>query len=329
MCSNEVVGILPMSPMHATKLGFYSIFAYANMLAQTEQLSAVYGINICGKPGASTMMPKLQESIEFLDIAPARWWLDSSVTEYAMSNEIEGFFEKGFVQEDEREIRRCACGKVEYLGNVTLLSKGKTLIEGKYTACCHSQVATRCEKVLLTAPLPLVQTPEVFPLWAKGELEAVLKTLAGSQLLVSRGTERIFRISSVIGTSWQLDNDLLWWLYLRWLQYEDFSVRHLIVGASIIRQTAVLLAFSALLGIQLPKNIHVLPKVLFEPVHGVQTLEQVESRFGKIRTTNALVWSALSMRKQFTLRGNVFPNMCTTIPTHVPVAQYRKLLWQN
>ncbi|MCR4333858.1 MAG: hypothetical protein NUV60_02495 [Patescibacteria group bacterium] len=329
MNTNDVVGVLPMSPMHATKLGFYSIFAYAHLLSQSEQLPAVYGVNVCGKSGASDMMPKLRDSIELLNISPARWWVDSSIGDNAVSDEVGRLFEKGLVQEEGREVKRCSCGLVEYLGGVTLLGKGKTLIEGKYTECCRSLVSTSREKVLLTAPLPLVQAPETFPSWANKELQEVLKTLTGAQLLISRGTKRMFRVQLATGSSWELDNDLLWWLYLHWLQEEETSPRHLVVGASVVRQAGVLLAFSALLGIPLPKAIHCLPKVLFEPIHGVENLEQVVARFGAVRTANALVWSALSARKQCTLRGNVFPNMSTVVPAHVPIIQCRKLLWQN
>lgn len=329
MCNRDIVGVLPVNPIHATKFGFYSIFAYAKALAQTEQLSTVYGINICGKPGAGDLIPKLQDSVEFLEISPTRWWIDSSITTGAMSSEAEQLLERGFIKESEREIRRCSCGNVEYLGGVTLFGKGKTLIDGKYTMCCHSQVFSRREKVLLTAPLPLVKTSTVFPVWANSELTAVLKTLEGSQLLVSRKTKRIFQVISSTGVSWELDNDMLWWLYLQWLKGDGFNVQHLVVGASVIRQAGVLLAFSSLLGINLPKTIHCLPKVLFEPVRGVQTLEQVVSRFGKTRTTNALVWSSLSARKQFTLSGSVFPNMCHLPPSQILVAGSRNLLWKK
>lgn len=324
-----MVGILPMNPGHATKIGFFGIFAYANRLALAEGIGAMYGVNILGKQGAVNMVSRLQESVAFLDINPTHWWLDSSITESAMTNKVAGLFANGCIEEKEREIKRCSCGNVEYLGKITLLGTGKTLFDGKYTTCCHSQVVLQRERVLVTAPLPLVQVPKVFPSWADRELETVLKVLAGSQLLVSRKARRFFRAPSVNGGEWELDNDLLWWLYLHWLQDEGFHVRHLVVGASVIRQTGVLLAFSALLGVPLPESVHCLPNVLFEPVHDVHTLEQIVSRFGKVRTVNALVWSALSARKKFTLRGSVFPNMYQAVPTCELTANSRSLLWQR
>ncbi|MBL4644267.1 MAG: hypothetical protein JKX80_00185 [Candidatus Pacebacteria bacterium] len=142
----------------------------------------------------------------------------------------------------------------------------KTLIHGTNARCCNSEIISRSESVLITAPLPYVEIPDMYPAWASVELTAVLKILAGCQLLLSRSTARMFQLHLSNEDSWELDSDFIWWLFMDWLQNEHTYPEHLVVGASVIRQTGILLALTSLIGIPLPKKIYCL--LIITVMHG-------------------------------------------------------------
>jgi hypothetical protein len=67
-------------------------------------------------------------------------------------------------------------------------------------------------------------------------------------------------------------------------------------------------------GLVLPEQIHFLPKIRFEPVAQISTLQKAIERFGAQRIRNALLWAALSGRKDMTLSGSLFPRTITEKP---------------
>jgi len=306
MFPKKAVVTMPMNPSHVDKIGFMSIFAYTHAMAVQKQAMSVYAVNLYGKCTSHDALQKFSRAVSTLAITPTEQWVDTCIDTSCMQNVFAKLWHDGFFSEEITDVSRCACGRVEYLANTQLYSSKKSLIKNDCSLCCHTKIITAHEQVILTAPLPRVQIPEVFPLWAGKDLQHVLQELAGTRLLVSRSTERIFQFS----TRW-LDNDLVWWLYLYWLQQRDESlqVECLVAGASIVRQVGVLIAFSQLIGTPLPKSVSFLPKVFFDPLKNVRSLDQLIARFGTQRTVNALVWSALSERKQFVLSGSMLPNM--------------------
>lgn len=310
----DIVATLPMSPSHADKLGFYSLLVYAHRFATAEGMATVYAVNRVGKPDGADTVSRLCQAVEMLDITPTIWWDDASVTESAFAKRMGRLYADGFISTNLCEVKRCACGKVEHIDS-PLFGKKKTLIKDGHATCCDTVVTVRKDSVLVTTPLPHVMTPLTTPQWAHRELDTVLAELAGRRLLVSRETPRIFAFRDEHGRTWHVDTDLLWWLYLAWLSSSDAIPRQLVVGHSIIRQTGIVLAVSSTLGLPIPERIHCLPKVLFQPGNGVQTLKQAVSRFGPTRVTNALAWASMSGMKQYVLSSSLFTDMKNSVPS--------------
>jgi hypothetical protein len=168
--------------------------------------------------------------------------------------------------------------------------------------------------VIVTQPLPQINLPKVFPLWAAQELHESLVRLEGSRLLISRSGERILKISSPSGKKWDIDNDIIWRLYPLFLKTEGKELRHMITGVSVIWQTAIILMLASMLGLEPIDSVRCLPKVYFQPVNGVRTLEEAVSRFGPGIVSNALLWASLSEKKKITLSGSLFPCMKEDFP---------------
>ncbi|MBX2866664.1 hypothetical protein KTR10_01760 [Candidatus Kaiserbacteria bacterium] len=247
------------------------------------------------------------------------------MTQDVIQEVVQTLFDQGLIKKERRQIMRCACGNVEYVSGVVLRGTRKTLLKGEIAACCNSPVTSSDEEALVTAPLPSLTLPETHPSWAASEMRAELDRLEGVQLLISRKTRRIVTVR-LEGRSWWLDNDFLWWPYL-WKAYqEEAPIRHLVTGASVVRQTCLLLAFSRLIGIPGPHSVHCLPKVHFKSVWGLETPEQLVERFDVSRVQNALIWAALSGRKEFTLQETTISCMNPYIPIDIPLLQSRRML---
>lgn len=297
-----------MDPGHANKPGFYSIFLFTHAVARKHGLPAVFGINTLGKRATSSdASTRLCEMLILLQATPHAWWADSLLNDEIVQNTINLLFAQGCVKAEKRGIRQCSCGNVEYFADVVLFSS-KSLIRDGMSLCCHTHITESHKTVLTTTPLPTIPLPKVYPAWAEREFAVMLEKLAGSKLLLSRATPRRYRI--VEGSmSWNIDNDVIWWLYAYWLRRISYGLDHLVVGTSTLRQAAVICSISALVGLSAPKYIYCLPKVFFAPVHNTKTLEGAIKQFGIHRVRNALLWSALSERKECTLSGSIFPSM--------------------
>jgi hypothetical protein len=310
---SEGVGTLPMSPEHANKLGYYSIFAYVNMVARSHGIQSVYATNLYGKRDAGSHNQKLQTTLTTLDLQPNIWWNDESIREDDVASIVGSSICKKAISEEEVEITRCSCGQVEFPSSSKLYGRRKTLIRGKFSLCCNTELLSSVRKSLLTIEIGNVPNPKVSPAWAGSELRHQLVALKGRKLQVSRTSPRRFSFQNKDEKVFHLDNDLLWWLYPRWANDAGVSLNHLVVGASVVRQVAVLLAVADIFEIQPPKNLTFLPKVLFEPVHGVDTIQAAITRFGSSRVINALIRCAKSARKEIVLQGSLFPQMSNTL----------------
>lgn len=323
----KVVTTIPVSPVHSTQLGFYSLFAYANKLAAERNLRVVYSINTLGKGCVGREMSLLETTIETLALAPSLWWNDSVLQATQIQHVIEDLYERGIVSVQQRDIACCKCGKVEYLASVQLHGGRKALVRNGRAQCCGTDVVVTPQKVLLSAPLSIAVEPQVFPDWAQKESSEVFGKFRGERFLLSRNTPRDFAVMLDDGVFW-LDMDVVWWLHLHWLTQLGVEVRHLITGASTLLHACKVVLFGSLLNIHVPKTIHVLPKVLFEPVCGIETTSLAVERFGTKRVINALLWSALSPRKKITLKGTLFPQMVDSVP-NIPLRQVRKHLMKT
>lgn len=305
---HKVVATIPMDPGHAKKPGFYSIFMFADAVADAYGLPLVCGLNTLGKQTASNdTLEQLRDTLTLLNIRPYGWWADSMLNDILAQNTFDALLAAGCIRTTTRDICRCSCGNVEHLAGIELFST-KTLIKEGRSLCCHTRITESREEVLTTLPLPDIPLPTVYPKWAEREFRTKMAKLAGSELLLSRTTPRRYRI--VQGSrSWYIDNDAVWWLYMRWLYASAYQPTHLVVGVSTLRQAAVICTISALLGLPVPTHVYCLPKVFFAPIHGTTSLESAIARFGIDRVRNALLWSALSQRKEYTLSGSLFPAM--------------------
>lgn len=304
----DSVVTVPLSPEHSSHFGFYSLLAYAHKLAKDEDLSVLYGINTIGKGDVEKSLFILKRTIEKLHITPHLWWSDATLEFLRIQEAFTHLQTEGIIEMQQRDISRCQCGKVEYLANVELRGGRKTLAQDGHAKCCNTVIVTSSEQVLLTAPLAITDVPQVFPNWAQKEVVEMLGKFSGNRFLVSRSTRRNFSVHVGDADFW-IDTDVVWWLYLYWLNQFDIKVKHLVTGASTVQHICKIFLFSSLLKIPTPKTIHMLPKVLFQSVHGINSVEDATERFGVTRVVNALLWKALSQRKIVTLSGTLFPKM--------------------
>ena len=306
----NVVATIPMNPAHASKVGFYSLFAFASELARLLHLPSVFALNLFGKDATEVSVSTLKNNLLELNIEPSFWWIDSDSASSFFQKTLSRLYAKGRIYFTERSIDRCACGQVEYFSDADLYSK-KTLIEKGYSRCCHTAIVSRVERVLVASKLPLLNGIAVHPKWAQYEFVAKAKKISVHELLISRHASRQFQVT-LDGETVSIDNDVIWWLYTKQLSLVGYRVSHLVVGASILQQAAMLSTMSALVELEPPDNIYVLPKVYFSPVANVDTIGRAIAQFGPQVIKNALIWSALSQRKSITLCGSAFPTISTT-----------------
>lgn len=302
----DVIATVQCKTWHARKMGFYSLFAFAHSLGAEMGVESVYAINNFGVNSDPDSFDLLKKTADLLDIEPREWWADEELEKAEIEAALQEMFECMASIIENREISRCICGNIEYLADAKLYGR-KTLLDGGISKCCNSVVGRKSEEVLVTAPLPKVETPKVYPVWAQKELSVKLENMRGKKLLISRATERRFKIQ-VNDRLWNIDNDIMIWLYSKWLQKKGYNLKHLVVGVSTLHQAALITTVSNLLGIPPPEHIYCLPKVYFDPVHGVDTIEKAVYRFGKVRVVNALLRCASSRRKSITLSGSTFPS---------------------
>ena len=304
---HDAIATIPMNPSHAEKIGFYSIFVYLSRYAQSNNVLPVYGINTLGKSKLNNGLPKLKASIQTLGIEPKFWWVDESLYDSTVSKKVQDLYNKNILQISHANVSRCVCGNVEYLSDVVLRGT-KTLLHGKHAVCCDSKITSTNKEVLLTAPLPHVEVEKTYPAWAGTELNEKLARIAGNQLLVSRTTTRRYQLETNSHV-WQIDNDLSWWLYSFWLYEQGIFLKDLVIGASVLHQAAILIAFSSLLGIPVPTGIHCLPKVYFQAENGTTSIGDAVALYGQAKVTNSLLWCALSGRKEITFLEHMFKTM--------------------
>ncbi len=322
-----VATTLPVSPSHAKKPGFYSLFSFVYHLGMTENMQTIAALNTLGKSADVSTIHLMESTLDILGIQPNVRWNDETIDHNSMSTLLQTLFKKNLIGVETRNIRRCSCGMIEYFDGIDLYGS-KTLVHEGYSMCCHTRIIKIRKQVLVTAPLPKPSTPKVFPSWAAREFEAKMKKLAGARLLISRSTPRRHSVR-LGGYDWNIDNDLVWWFFSKWLSEKKYILTHLVVGTSILHQAAILSAVSALIEVPVPTHIYCLPKVSFIPIHGVVTIGQSVERFGSVRITNALLWSALSGRKEFALHGSIFPKMRDTVVKNIDtmsITSLRRLL---
>jgi hypothetical protein len=311
-----------MNPALCARFGFYSIYAVAHRAASAASTIALYAHNTLGKQYLEEDIDKLARTADQLGISPARWWDDRSVTTERLQETLQALFGMGRVRVARRAIRSCACGKIEMLAQVTPYGT-KTLIQKGLSRCCTTALTTEERPVLLTSALPYVR-PSVYPVWAARELFATRDRLQGSSLLLSRSTPRPFSVL-LDGRRWYLDTDIVWALLAVWMREEGRALRELVVGVSTLRQALIVAFFAALADAPPLEQVYCVPKVYFQPVHGVDTLQRAVARFGSRRVVHALLWAALSERKEYTLHGGTFPRM-RDVEVSAPITVLRSAL---
>lgn len=304
---NSVTATLPMSPAHGSKVGFYSIHALTHYCAQHAGAMPAYALNTQGKCFAPTAIPLLKDTAARLALIPAQWWHDTSITPARLQHTLESLYAEGHIRVRRREVRHCTCGTIELFAHVSPYSK-KTMMRNGSSLCCNSTLRTTTRDVLVTRPMPPCTTPCVYPNWAAREYQTKHQLLVGSELLVSRYTPRPHSIV-LAGSKWHIDTDVLWWLLGTWLDEDVGHLQELVVGTSTLRHAVVVSHMAALSSNAPPTRVYCVPKVFFQPIHGIETIEAAVARFGHHRVVHALLWCALSEQKRITLHGALFPTM--------------------
>lgn len=305
----RMVATTVLNLRHAQKLGFYSLFVYADHLSKVYKIPSVFLLNEAGLSGDPEVL-KAVASHEWsaLNLQPDVLWSDKDVEGQVVETLIGRLHDMNLVEESMGMLNYCDCLKVQYPSLVVLRKTKTSLIdENGIARCCGSRISQKEVHMLTTKPLyPPQYLPDLFPLWVKKDFDGIYSELAGQRLLISRVDRRRFLVATKNGNTFWLDNDIVVTLLPGVLQHFNIEIEHLVSGVSTMRQVALMMMLSAALGVQLPTQIHFLPRVSFIPGGGIETLSVAIEHFGSSRAYNALLWCATSGGKKISFDGNMF-----------------------
>lgn len=307
----QTIATMPLNPRHAQKLGFYSLFAYAQYLGKLHQLPTVFAINEVGVKDACASKNLLCGGLKVLGSQPDILWNDTQASEEMLGRLVGQLQENNLLDEVEGNISHCDCMKVQYLPQALLRKTKTSLISQDGTArCCNSLIHEKKAYVLTTRPLEPPKTyPKLYPIWAKKEFDWIYSEIKGQQLLLSRMNDRRFLVTTQSGRAFWLDNDVVGMFLPGLLEQDDVQVNHFVSGVSTMRQVALMMMMSLSLGMELPEQVHFLPRVDFTSRTDTDVVTSAVKEFGIQRVNNALLWCAMSGRQTISLDKSMFLRM--------------------
>lgn len=312
---------MSLNPRHAKKLGFYSLFAYANQLGKVHQQPVTFALNEIGVPDTDQAKNLLSVGLKTLGYQ-GNLWSDQQIDGSTLTYFIDSLLHSSWLKETDGAIKHCKCMKVQYIEQATLRKTKTSLTDPNgFARCCNSQIQATEVRVLLTAPLePPVSHPKLYPIWAKKEFDWIYSELKGQQLLFSRINDRHFFVTTKSNNTFWIDNDVIGMLLVGLLNKEGVNVEHVISGVSTMRQAALMTLISQALGVKIPEYFHFLPRVDVTEVSltSENALQSLVEKFGVNRVTNALLWCASSGRQNISLEKNLFSRMLDREPELFP-----------
>ena len=308
----NTVATLPLNPRHADKIGFFSLFAYTQFMSEASAMKSVFAINELNISSQSSSRSVLLTGLSFLKQEPSHFWYDLEVEKDSITCFLNHLFEIGKVSSVREAVKHCECLKIQYRAIASLHKTKKSLVsQSGVSECCGTVIQEKEIVTLLSAPLEYPEVfPEITPLWALSEVTTACNKLVGQRLLLSRMGERAFSFTTPEGEVFPLDTDVVWMFFPSLLKDKhNLNLKHLISGASTVRQVALLLMLSNWFMCDSIGKVTFLPRVDFSPIAKVTTLKSAVERFGPHVVLNALMWSATSGTKEVILSGSLFPRV--------------------
>ena len=307
----DAVITMPLNPRHFKKMGFYSIFAYAEYLSQLHKIPSVLVVNKRGIVDVDEMAQALAQRLQDFSLEPTAWWHDTSIDQARVSDLIEQLLSRCVLEESQEKIVHCGCGKIQYLSGATLRKTKTTLLSPDgMPLCCSKTIETTEVLALVTQKLKAPDVyPTLYPTWARKEFDWIYSELSGKRLLVSRVGAGGFLIRSPQGNSFWLDNDIVV-SFLPWfLENHGIKGKHLVSGISTMRQVALMSMFMSSLGLQPFEEVHFLPRVNCK----LEDFNSLLKDWGAVRLKNALLWCAVSGRQEISFDESLVTRMTPEI----------------
>lgn len=294
----NIIATLPLNPRHTSKLGFYGMFAYGQFVSAQTNTPFAPMFSVTDSNVAD--FESVKRGCDLLGISHVKYLRDDIVSDREVQNIFALLRQMGLIYQTMETVVSCACGKIQYLEKATLRKTKTSLVDGTEARCCLSKLVSAKIPVLMSAP---IRKPEKFPLlqpaWVKKELLWFYDHM-NHGMLVSRSTPQRYSVTmSDSGGKVYIDADTVLHFLPMLLKDAGYSAKMLISGVSTMKQLALMLAFCDQAGVNLPNEVHVLPRINY--VHQDDAPVSITQKFSSHQVVNALLWCAMSTKQSVTL----------------------------
>lgn len=266
----ETISQMPISPWKDPEIGYYGQLNQASGISKIVDKPYILASNVLGSKTGHQQ--DILEQMDYLNKAGIKYddlWLDQDIQNIKYTELIiQQGIKEGWIEHQKRETFLCPCGKTEFLNTEENLhpSQERTTyqIDGTSIVCklCKGQ-AILSERDVLVMKLPNMSVPyvDVYPKYAKSEIEQVLKFFSGKECLISRNSQKLNSVR-VDGSEYWIDMDINWLPFMHNLQVNNnYKIDILLTGNRTLKQTALALMFNKILGAQLPSLIISTPHI--------------------------------------------------------------------
>ena len=266
----EVVSHLPVAPCANPELGYFNQQNQSGAIARINGYPYVLTNNILGeKSQRESELPAHLAFLEESGISFQDRWVDNdrSNEKYVIATVQRGINE-GWIVEQNREVFMCGCGKTEFLNTPENLHEGQdrttyTVCNGEVTCKLCGDEAVMRDRDVLVMNLPEREIPyvDIYPNYARLEIEELLKFFKGKEYLLSRNTPKPFSINIEEKKYW-IDADMGWLPFIHNLQENNqYRVDVLLTGSRTLKQVALALLVNGRLKANLPSMIISTPRI--------------------------------------------------------------------
>lgn len=260
----EVISHLPIAPRVNTELGYFNQPNQASAIAKITGEPYILTTNLMSVK--SSREAEFSEHLAFLENSGIEYqdqWVDNDETnrKYVLAT-IQRGISDGWIVEQSKEVFLCGCGKTEFLNTPENLHGNQ--VRTTYTVCADKvtcnlcgEEATLVDKDVLVMRLPETEIPyvDIFPNYARAEIEQFLRFFKGKDYLLSRTNPRPLSVC-IKDKSYWIDADMGWLPFIHNLQEsKQYRVDVLLTGNRTLKQVALALVINGILKAKLPSMI--------------------------------------------------------------------------